>query len=163
MKKFLVTGGSGFIGSNLVKFLLKKNYFVINIDKLSYSANPYNLKRIIKNKKYKFFKADIKDQVLIYNILSRFKPDGIFNLAAETHVDRSIDDPKNFINANILGVYNLIEALRKFSRKYKKKLSLFISQQMKFMVTLKNKRDLMKNLLIILALLIQHQKQAQII
>ena len=124
MKKFLVTGGSGFIGSNLVKFLLKKNYFVINIDKLSYSANPYNLKRIIKNKKYKFFKADIKDQVLIYNILSRFKPDGIFNLAAETHVDRSIDDPKNFINANILGVYNLIETLRKFSRKYKKKIKL---------------------------------------
>ena len=124
MKKFVVTGGSGFIGSNLVKFLLRKNYFVINIDKLSYSANPYNLKRIIKNKKYKFFKADIKDQVLIYNILSRFKPDGIFNLAAETHVDRSIDDPKNFINANILGVYNLIETLRKFSRKYKKKIKL---------------------------------------
>ena len=124
MKKFVVTGGSGFIGSNLIKFLLKKNYFVINIDKLTYSANPYNLKRIIKNKKYKFFKADIKDQVLIYNILSRFKPDGIFNLAAETHVDRSIDDPKNFINANILGVYNLIETLRKFSRKYKKKIKL---------------------------------------
>ena len=124
MKKFLVTGGSGFIRSNLVKFLLKKNYFVINIDKLSYSANPYNLKRIIKNKKYKFFKADIKDQVLIYNILSRFKPDGIFNLAAETHVDRSIDDPKNFVNSNILGVYNLIETLRKFSRKYKKKIKL---------------------------------------
>ena len=124
MKKFLVTGGSGFIGSNLVKFLLKKSYFVINIDRLSYSANPYNLKNIIKNKKYKFFKADIKDQVLIYNILSRFKPDGIFNLAAETHVDRSIDDPKNFINSNILGVYNLIEVLRKFSRKYKKKIKL---------------------------------------
>ena len=124
MKKFLVTGGSGFIGSNLVKFLLKKNYFVINIDKLSYSANPYNLKNIIKNKKYRFFKADIKDQVLIYNILSRFKPDGIFNLAAETHVDRSIDDPKKFINSNILGVFNLIEVLRKFSRKYKKKIKL---------------------------------------
>ena len=55
MKKFLVTGGSGFIGSNLVKFLLKKNYFVINIDKLSYSANPYNLKRILKNRNYRFF------------------------------------------------------------------------------------------------------------
>ena len=117
MKKFLVTGGSGFIGSNLVKFLLKKNYFVINLDKLSYSANPYNLKKITKNKKYKFFKADINDQVLIYKILSRYKPNGIFNLAAETHVDRSIDNPKNFIYANILGVYNLIEALRKFSKK----------------------------------------------
>jgi len=124
MKKFVVTGGSGFIGSNLVKFLLSKNYFVINIDKLSYSANPYNLKKIIKNKKYKFFKTDINDQVRIYNILSRFKPNGIFNLAAETHVDRSIDDPKNFINSNILGVYNLIEVLRKYSKKNKKKIKL---------------------------------------
>ena len=124
MKKFLVTGGSGFIGSNLVKFLLKKNYFVINIDKLSYSANPYNLKKVIKNKKYKFFKTDINDRVRIYNILSRFKPNGIFNLAAETHVDRSIDDPKNFINSNILGVYNLIEVLRKYSKKNKRKIKL---------------------------------------
>ena len=74
MKKFVVTGGSGFIGSNLVKFLLSKNYFVINIDKLSYSANPYNLKKTIKNKKYKFFKTDINDQVRIYNILSRLQP-----------------------------------------------------------------------------------------
>ncbi len=124
MKKFLVTGGSGFIGSNLVKFLLKKNYFVINIDKLSYSANPYNLKKVIKNKKYKFFKTDINDRVQIYNILNRFKPNGIFNLAAETHVDRSIDDPKNFINSNILGVYNLIEVLRKYSKKNKRKIKL---------------------------------------
>jgi len=124
MKKFVVTGGSGFIGSNLVKFLLSKNYFVINIDKLSYSANPYNLKKVIKNKKYKFFKTDINDQVRIYNILSRFKPNGIFNLAAETHVDRSIDDPKNFINSNILGVYNLLEVLRKYSKKNKKKIKL---------------------------------------
>ncbi|RZO47897.1 MAG: NAD-dependent epimerase/dehydratase family protein, partial [Candidatus Pelagibacterales bacterium] len=93
MKKFVVTGGSGFIGSNLVKFLLKKNYFVINIDKLSYSANPYNLKKIEKNRNYKFFKTDINNQSQVYTILNRFKPDGIFNLAAETHVDRSIDDP----------------------------------------------------------------------
>jgi len=78
MKKFVVTGGSGFIGSNLVKFLLKKNYFVINIDKLSYSANPYNLKKINKNKKYRFFKQDINNQTQIYNILNKFKPDGIF-------------------------------------------------------------------------------------
>ena len=62
MKKFVVTGGSGFIGSNLVKFLLKKNYFVINIDKLSYSANPYNLKEISKNRRYRFFKQDINNQ-----------------------------------------------------------------------------------------------------
>ena len=124
MKKFVVTGGSGFIGSNLVKFLLSKNHFVINIDKLSYSANPYNLKKISKNKKYRFFKQDINNQTQIYNILNRFKPNGIFNLAAETHVDRSIDDPKNFIKSNILGVYNLLETLNKYSKKNKKKIKL---------------------------------------
>ena len=124
MKKFVVTGGAGFIGSNLVKFLLKKNYFVINIDKLSYSANPYNLKRIFKNKKYRFFKQDINNQTQIYKILNRYKPNGIFNLAAETHVDRSIDSPINFVKSNILGVYNLLEALKKYSKKNKKKIKL---------------------------------------
>ena len=124
MKKFVVTGGSGFIGSNLVKFLLRKNYFVINIDKLSYSANPYNLKRIFKNKKYRFFKQDINNQTQIYKILNRYKPNGIFNLAAETHVDRSIDSPINFVKSNILGVYNLLEALKKYSKKNKKKIKL---------------------------------------
>ena len=124
MKKFVVTGGSGFIGSNLVKFLLRKNYFVINIDKLSYSANPYNLKRIFKNKNYRFFKQDINNQAQIYKILNRYKPNGIFNLAAETHVDRSIDNPRNFIKSNILGVYNLLETLKKYSRENKKKIRL---------------------------------------
>jgi len=124
MKKFIVTGGSGFIGSNLVKFLLSKNYFVINVDKLSYSANPYNLKQVIGNKNYRFFKQDINNQTQIFDILKRFKPSGIFNLAAETHVDRSIDDPKKFINNNILGVYNLLEALNKYAKKNKKKIKL---------------------------------------
>ena len=124
MKKFVVTGGSGFIGSNLVKFLLKKNYFVINIDKLSYSSNPYNLKKILKNKNYRFFKNDINNRSNIFKILNKYKPDGIFNLAAETHVDRSIDDPSNFIKSNILGVYNLLETLNKYSKKNKKKIKL---------------------------------------
>ena len=124
MKKFIVTGGSGFIGSNLVKFLLNKNYFVINIDKLSYSANPYNLKEISKSKNYKFFKQDINNKYQILKILNQFKPIGIFNLAAETHVDRSIDDPKNFIKSNILGVFNLLDALINYSKKNKKKIKL---------------------------------------
>ena len=124
MKKFIITGGSGFIGSNLVKFLLKKNYFVINIDKLSYSANPYNLKEISRNKNYRFFKVDINNRKKIYNILNKFKPDGIFNLAAETNVDRSIDDPNDFIQSNILGVYNLLESLKKYLKKNKKKIKL---------------------------------------
>ena len=124
MKKFIVTGGSGFIGSNLVKFLLKKNYFVINIDKLSYSANPYNLKIIKNNKKYKFYKIDINNKNALIKILNLHKPIGIFNLAAETHVDRSIDNPDNFIKSNILGFYNLLKAIRKYLKKNKKKFKL---------------------------------------
>ena len=121
MKKIVVTGGSGFIGSNLVKFLLNKNYFVINIDKLSYSANPYNLKEISKNKNYRFFKQNINNKREILKILNQFKPIGIFNLAAETHVDRSIDNPRNFIKTNIVGVYNLLETINKYLKKNKKK------------------------------------------
>ena len=120
----MVTGGTGFIGSNLVKFLLKKNYFVINIDNLSYSANPYNLKSVEKNKNYRFFKQDINNEHQILKILNKFNPIGIFNLAAETHVDRSIDDPKNFIKSNILGVYKLLSAMNKYLKKSKKKIKL---------------------------------------
>ena len=119
MKKVIVTGGSGFIGSNLVKFLLKKKYFVINIDKLSYSANPYNTKNLNQNKNYVFFKIDLNNKKKITQILRKYKPNGIFNLAAETHVDRSIDKPKNFIHSNILGTYNLLESVLACKKKIK--------------------------------------------
>ena len=119
MKKVIVTGGAGFIGSNLVKYLLEKKYFVINIDKLSYSANPYNLKNLYKNKNYTFFKVDLNNKKKIVKILKKYKPEGIFNLAAETHVDRSIDEPKNFIFSNILGTYNLLEAILSYKKKIK--------------------------------------------
>ena len=119
MKKLVVTGGSGFIGSNLVKFLLNKKYFVINIDKLTYSANPYSLRKLANNRNYRFYKQDINNKNQMHAILNRHKPDGIFNLAAETHVDRSIDDPKDFINSNILGVYNLLEVSKKNKKKIK--------------------------------------------
>ena len=119
MKKVIVTGGSGFIGSNLVKFLLKKKYFVINVDKLSYSANPYNTQNLNKNKNYIFFKLDLNNKNKITKILRKYKPEGIFNLAAETHVDRSIDKPKNFIHSNILGTYNLLESVLACKKKMK--------------------------------------------
>ena len=121
MKKIIVTGGLGFIGSNLIDLLISQNYFVLNIDKVSYSSNFYNVKDHKKSKKYKFIKCDIKSKNII-KLLYKYKPSAIFNLAAETHVDRSIDDPKNFIESNILGVYNLLESFKKYSRKYKSKL-----------------------------------------
>jgi len=124
MKKVVVTGGSGFIGSNLVNYLLKKKYFVINIDKLSYSAHPFNARKFSKNKKYIFFKTDINNKNKLIKIFNKYKPDGIFNLAAETHVDRSIDAPDNFIKSNFLGVYNLLEAILTYERKNKKKIKL---------------------------------------
>ena len=123
-KKVVVTGGSGFIGSNLVKLLLKKKFFVINIDNLSYSSNLFNTKNFKKNKNYLFFKADINSRTKIISILNKHKPSGIFNLAAETHVDRSIDEPKNFINSNILGVYNLLESISNYKKKNNKDIKL---------------------------------------
>ncbi len=127
MQKILVTGGLGFIGSNLIKLLLKKKYQVINIDKISYSSNFYNVKNFKKNKNYSFIKCDINNKKKLLTILKKNKPIGIFNLAAETHVDRSIDDPKAFINSNILGVFNLLEVFRNYSKINKKIKLIHIS------------------------------------
>ena len=121
MKKIIVTGGLGFIGSNLIEILLKKNFYVINLDKITYSSNFYNIKEFKKSKKYKFIKFDIQNKNL-RKIISKYKPFGIFNLAAETHVDRSIDNPKSFIQSNIIGVYNLLECFKDYSKKHKSKL-----------------------------------------
>ena len=116
MKKIIVTGGLGFIGSNLIKLLLKKNYYVINIDRVTYSSNFYNTKEFKSNKNYRFIKCDINNKK-IETIFNKYKPMGIFNLAAETHVDRSIDGPKSFIDSNILGVFNILEIFRRFIKK----------------------------------------------
>ena len=116
MKRFIVTGGYGFIGSNLIRLLLSKNYKVLNIDNLNYSAQKYNLSDVT-NKNYKFEKIDINNKSRISKILKKFKPHGIFNLAADTHVDRSIDNSYNFIKNNILGCYSLLESIRTYKKK----------------------------------------------
>jgi len=127
MQKILVTGGLGFIGSNLIKLLLQKKYQVINIDKISYASNFYNVKNSKKNKNYSFIKCDINNKKKLLTILKKNQPIGIFNLAAETHVDRSIDSPKAFINSNILGVFNLLEVFRNYSKINKKIKLIHIS------------------------------------
>ena len=127
MHKFIVTGGLGFIGSNLIELLLSKNYKVINIDKVSYASNFYNTKNFTKSKNYIFIKADIANKKKIYNILKKYRPSGIFNLAAETHVDRSIDNPDEFIKSNVVGVLNLLEVFKKFYKKFKKTRLIHVS------------------------------------
>ena len=122
MKKIIVTGGNGFIGSNLIIFLLKKKYYVINIDKNKYSKKSYLLKNINK-KRYKFYKLDINSKQ-IFRIFKKHNPDAIFNLAAETHVDRSIENPKDFINSNILGTFNILEQMKNYKKKFKKEIKL---------------------------------------
>ena len=126
MQNIIVTGGLGFIGSNLIELLLDNKYFVINIDKISYSSNYYNVKSFSK-KYYKFIKCDINNKIKIRKILNQYKPVCIFNLAAETHVDRSIDNPSEFIKSNIFGVYNLLEEFKIFHIKNKNTKLIHIS------------------------------------
>ena len=127
MKNIIVTGGLGFIGSNLIELLLNKNFKVINIDKVTYSSNFFNTSTFQNNKNYTFYKCSLNNRKKLAFIINKHKPIGIFHLAAETHVDRSIDNPKNFIDSNILGVYNLLECFRKFSQKNKKSRLIHIS------------------------------------
>ena len=126
-KKAVVTGGLGFIGSNLIKLLLRNDFFVINIDKINYASNIYNLKNIKKKNSYKFYKSDICNKKTLSNILHKHKPDVIFNLAAETHVDRSINNPQNFMRSNIMGVYNILECIKKYTKNKKNFRMIHIS------------------------------------
>ena len=116
MKKIIVTGGLGFIGSNLIN-ILKNKYFIVNIDKVSYASNFKNIEQNIKN--YKFYRQDINNKIFIKSIINKYNPSIIFNVAAETHVDRSIDGPKQFIESNFLGVFNLLESIRYYKNKIK--------------------------------------------
>ena len=125
--KIIVTGGLGFIGSNLIELLIKKNFYVINIDKVSYSSNLYNVNAFQKNKNYRFIKCDILNKNKISKILKKEKPDALFNLAAESHVDRSIESPYPFIKNNIVGVFNLLESVKGYYKSNKKFRFIHIS------------------------------------
>ena len=116
MKTILVTGGAGFIGSNFVKFMLKKypDYRIINIDALTYAGNLENFKEIENNPKYKFIKCDIRDIKKIDKVFNSYDIDVVVNFAAESHVDRSIEEPEVFLTTNIIGTQVLLDAAKKF-------------------------------------------------
>jgi len=114
MKKILITGGAGFIGSHVVRRFVKRypGYQVVNLDSLTYAGNLANLEDIEKEPNYTFIRADITDAAAIPEIFSRFEFDGVIHLAAESHVDRSIANPNEFIFTNIVGTVNLLNAAR---------------------------------------------------
>ncbi|MEM7452733.1 MAG: dTDP-glucose 4,6-dehydratase [Planctomycetota bacterium] len=111
--KILLTGGAGFIGSNLVRFLIEDtDHEVLNLDKLTYAGNPISVEDISSSDRYEFVQGDICDPDLIKSLFDRFQPDAVMHLAAESHVDRSIDGPDAFIQTNIVGTFNLLHAAR---------------------------------------------------
>lgn len=113
--KFLVTGGAGFIGSAVIRTALASDrYEIINLDLLTYAGNLESLAAVSKHPKYSFEKADIRDRQAVEDIFSKYQPDAVMHLAAESHVDRSIDGPGTFIDTNIIGTYNLLEVSRRY-------------------------------------------------
>lgn len=115
MKTIIITGGAGFIGSHLIRLFVNKypDYKIINLDKLTYAGNLANLKDVEKMPNYEFVKADIVDADHMFEIFDKYQPDGVIHLAAESHVDRSIANPNEFIFTNIVGTTNLLNAARK--------------------------------------------------
>ncbi|MDF7807645.1 dTDP-glucose 4,6-dehydratase [Pontiellaceae bacterium B12219] len=115
MKKYIVTGGAGFIGSAVCRHLVKdKKCAVLNLDKLTYAGVPESLKEIEDSKLYRFAQADVCDKDAIAALFADFQPDAVMHLAAESHVDRSIDGPAAFMETNIMGTYTMLECAREY-------------------------------------------------
>ena len=111
--KILITGGAGFIGSAVVRYIINNtNDEILNVDKLTYAGNLESLKEIDQNERYQFCQTDICDRAALDRLFLDFQPDAVMHLAAESHVDRSIDGPAAFIETNIIGTYQLLEAAR---------------------------------------------------
>jgi len=113
--KILITGGAGFIGSAVIRHIINNTQdSVLNIDKLTYAGNLESLKGVVDNSRYQFEQVDICDATSISRIFTEYKPDAVMHLAAESHVDRSIDGPKDFIQTNIVGTYAMLESARHY-------------------------------------------------
>lgn len=112
--KLLVTGGAGFIGSAVVRLAIARGYRVVNLDALTYAACLENVGMVADDPGYMFEHADIRDRAALDRIFAEHRPDAVMHLAAESHVDRSIDGPGDFIETNITGTYNMLEAARKY-------------------------------------------------
>jgi dTDP-glucose 4,6-dehydratase len=117
--KILVTGGAGFIGSNFIHYMVEKypDYRIICLDKLTYAGNLRNLESVLNKENFRFIKGDICDRELVYRVFKEEKPDVVVNFAAESHVDRSIEDPEIFLKTNIIGTQVLMDACRKYGIK----------------------------------------------
>src|SRR5262245_29237651 len=106
----LITGGAGFIGSTLIRQIMAEtDWFVVNLDKMTYAANPDLPDELKSNQRHRFVQADIADEAAVRGIFESMRPDAVMHLAAETHVDRSIDGPKAFLDTNITGSFVLLE------------------------------------------------------
>ena len=115
MKTILITGGAGFIGSHLVRLFVNKypEYKIINLDALTYAGNLENLTDVADAPNYTFVKGDICDRQLIADLFAQYRFDGVIHLAAESHVDRSIEDPDSFLHTNVYGTLNLLAQAKK--------------------------------------------------
>ena len=115
MRRILVTGGCGFIGNALVRVLLRdSNLHVLNLDALAYAAVPEGLSDLADNPRYSFVEGDVRDRPTLDAALLGFQPDGVVHLAAETHVDRSIDNPRSFLDTNVEGTLTLLQAATRY-------------------------------------------------